>query len=333
MILEGYTELGEVGFTDRGVYNSTVTYYKNDLVNKNNTVWKCLKDDVIGTEPGSDATTWTAFIRGPLDVSGAPITSTEYYDDLYENTWKQISDASRLGIAQDLWNIGDFVPLKIVDGIYKTYVLCARIAAFNHDDLSDGTGKAGITFITDAVLSVSVMFGTTESEDGYTNSNVDSELKSKVLGNFPEELKSLVRNVKKKVVKYVDSEEVVKEFDCKIYLPSVWEIWGSYTGTATWRTNLVPMRAMEEGNVFELYNTAGANINDKLGMRPKAKYYLSGPYYATAGSGIYWLRTPSKSTKNNLTRLSTSAYTTATNSLVAAYSYSQSAYVAFCFSV
>ena len=57
------------------------------------------------------------------------------YDSvLANNTWAQIDQASREGKAKELWNLGDEK-----DG----FVICG----FDHDDLADGTGKAGISFV------------------------------------------------------------------------------------------------------------------------------------------------------------------------------------------
>lgn len=53
---------------------------------------------------------------------------------LANNTWDQIAEASMLGLAPVLWKCGDKK-----DG-YAIY-------GFNHDNLADGSGKAGITFI------------------------------------------------------------------------------------------------------------------------------------------------------------------------------------------
>ena len=72
------------------------------------------------------------------DANRANGMLSEYpYDRiLSNNTWAEISEASSLGIAKEIWNVGDGK-----DGF--------KIIGFDHDDLSDGSGKAGVTFITD----------------------------------------------------------------------------------------------------------------------------------------------------------------------------------------
>lgn len=72
------------------------------------------------------------YTRSDLNkVSG----SLKPYDPvLANNTWEQIDQASREGVAKELWNIGD-----TKDGY--------TIIGFDHDDLADGSGKAKITFV------------------------------------------------------------------------------------------------------------------------------------------------------------------------------------------
>lgn len=72
------------------------------------------------------------YTRSDLNkVSG----SLKAYDPVLENnTWAQIDQASREGIAKELWNLGDEK-----DGY--------TIIGFDHDDLADGSGKAGISFV------------------------------------------------------------------------------------------------------------------------------------------------------------------------------------------
>lgn len=65
------------------------------------------------------------------------------YDVVLENnTWDEIATASEDGVASDIWSVGDEKTITLSTGEQITLV----IIGFDHDDLSDGTGKAGITF-------------------------------------------------------------------------------------------------------------------------------------------------------------------------------------------
>lgn len=64
---------------------------------------------------------------------------------LSENSWKQISQVSSEGNAAGLWSVGDEIDITLNGAYAQTLTL--QIADFNHDDLADGSGKAGITFV------------------------------------------------------------------------------------------------------------------------------------------------------------------------------------------
>lgn len=74
---EGYVALDFVGFTDRGDYSPNENYVENDLVHKDNSIWKCLIDDVSGIEPGTDETKWSIYIRSTSNASGILAVDTE----------------------------------------------------------------------------------------------------------------------------------------------------------------------------------------------------------------------------------------------------------------
>ena len=70
-IPEGYVELDLVGFTDKGDYNSGVTYVKNDLVHNNNKIYLSLQDDNTGNALPSSTETentyWKVWLAGGAD--------------------------------------------------------------------------------------------------------------------------------------------------------------------------------------------------------------------------------------------------------------------------
>lgn len=86
----GYTELDLVGFTDRGDYDSTATYVKNDLVKYGGKKWKCKQDDVTDITP-VEGLTWSAFIDAGVnalsDLEDTTITTpTDGQALIYDST-------------------------------------------------------------------------------------------------------------------------------------------------------------------------------------------------------------------------------------------------------
>lgn len=65
---DGYVALDFVGFTDKGSYSATETYMQNDLVHKDNNVWRCLIDNIVGVTP-VEGDIWTIFIKAPSGVN------------------------------------------------------------------------------------------------------------------------------------------------------------------------------------------------------------------------------------------------------------------------
>lgn len=71
-IPEGYVMLDFVGFTDKGPYSASEVYMKNDLVHKDNIVWKCLQDSTVNITPSEEnASVWEVFIEGEIPVFGS----------------------------------------------------------------------------------------------------------------------------------------------------------------------------------------------------------------------------------------------------------------------
>lgn len=94
-----------------------------------------------------NATTGALKIIINEDISVSAFTI--YKDNLpsfNDCSWTEIDKISRLGIADKIFNLGDIKVLKDYnegDG-YKEDI-DVRIMGFNHDDLADGSGKAGIS--------------------------------------------------------------------------------------------------------------------------------------------------------------------------------------------
>lgn len=74
--IEGYSQLGLVGFTDKGDYAAGSIYMMNDLVHYQNSIWKCKEDQTSGVTPGEN-NNWTVFVNGTKELN-AIIT-----DDVY----------------------------------------------------------------------------------------------------------------------------------------------------------------------------------------------------------------------------------------------------------
>lgn len=108
------------------------------------------------------------------------------YDPILQNnTWGDISRASRQGVAKDWWKVGDKK-----DGY--------MIMGFDHDDLSNGGGKAGVTFLLqDSGKFEKGKYSSNINFVDYANSEIQDVL-NRLYEALPEEIKKNIKSVNKK---------------------------------------------------------------------------------------------------------------------------------------
>lgn len=75
-IPEGYTELGRIGFVDKGNYAAGTTYRSGDVVYYNGSTWTALKDNLKGVAPTNGAN-WKYMARGFAAENLASVTAKD----------------------------------------------------------------------------------------------------------------------------------------------------------------------------------------------------------------------------------------------------------------
>ena len=111
-----------------------------------------------------------------------------------ECTWEQIKAISEAGKGDDYFNIGDEKTFITTDG--KTIVM--EIAAFNADTKSDGTGTAGITWISKSYIMYSKMDTTTYTNgNGWVDTYARNMLQTDFYNKLPDEVKNAIETVDK----------------------------------------------------------------------------------------------------------------------------------------
>ena len=122
-------------------------------------------------------------------------------------------------IGKTTWSI------KLTNGETMT----CRIIGINHDDLADGSGKAGLTFITTSSNIKSRMNATKTTVGGWEKSELRQKMNSGEIWNLmSSELQSKVKAVKKSTDNYNQGKfgTPTTTID-KLFLPSVTDIFGS----------------------------------------------------------------------------------------------------------
>ena len=154
--------------------------------------------------------------------------------------------------------------LQLSDG--KTVTM--RIAGFRQDDRADGSGKAGITMISeDAVATRYVSQVGTYS--GWEGSELRTWMNDGLVAELPDELSSKVVEVSKKTVGY--GSTTAASVTDKLWVPSFSEVVGKLTAGMKRAESYVP-----EGDQYQLFSDEGV----KWG----GTYSILG----TKGSDAYW---------------------------------------------
>lgn len=156
------------------------------------------------------------------------------------SSWEDIARISEAGKAAETFALGDSraVAFKLPGG---TLSVSFTIVGFNHDDLADGSGKAGISVISNYIYS-SYSFYQYDSTLAWSTYFKDVSIKlgcwdtaplrtfcdTYIYSKLPSDLKEHVKEVKKQ---YYNASEELTEINDKIWIPSISELVerGSYT--------------------------------------------------------------------------------------------------------
>lgn len=143
-----------------------------------------------------------------------------------ENEWADIIEACHANEVPDTW---------VADGTcYKDMLINGTnyridIIGKNHDDLSDGTGKAPLTFqLHDCYATTYQMNSSNTNSGGWTNCAMRTTHLPAILALMPAEVQAGIREVQKKSSAGNQSSSIQTTND-KLFLLSEIEIFGSTT--------------------------------------------------------------------------------------------------------
>lgn len=179
-------------------------------------------------------------------ISGSLI---DYSSVLSKNSWEIIHKASVLGIAKDLWSIGDEK-----DGF--------QILAFDHDDLADGSGKAGITFALNENNSITSSWGTPTANLLYVQSNYYKKL-TELYENFNQDIAPYIKKVNKRCLNTYSLSPSTSDYEMYLFPFSIVEIFGTEGG-------VIGERFYGEGKKYENSESV------LLSSHPEDNYYPFG---------------------------------------------------------
>lgn len=238
-----YSSIGNISLTQTGNSGGVVTY--NEIVT-DNTGQIASKETQIAAGGNIIVEKITLGLAAPkyrkwtiVPSSGQvdsvwsdtpPSLPPEYDLVLSNNTWETVISYSELGLASEIWSLHDTIDIAYTDN--RQYTM--EIIGFNHDELSDETGKACITFAMKNLLNVplpirsSVPGAPWKFEESYLYNDI---LIQDNFNYFPEQLKNGIKSVNKKINDFSEIGEgnIRKIEPMKIFLFSEIEVTGQST--------------------------------------------------------------------------------------------------------
>lgn len=140
---------------------------------------------------------------------------------LEDYTWEEIDEVAKRKEQDKLFKIGDTKSFKLGNEI-----LIAQIADFCHDDLPDGSGKAGISFILkNSMNEMRYMNQYNSYEGGWPASYMYNYLNSDIYNRLPSDLCSVIKPVNKITSIGNNSNELQVSYN-KLWLMSTSEVFG-----------------------------------------------------------------------------------------------------------
>lgn len=181
--------------------------------------------------------------RGLLKKSYNPVFA--------ENEWSAIIEACHANEVPDEW---------VADGTcYKDMLINGTnyridIIGKNHDDLSDGTGKAPLTFqLHDCYATTYPMNATQTNVGGWRDCQMRTQTMPSLKALMPAEVQAGIRAVNKLTSAGIMSSSIVTTSD-ELFLPSEVEVFGSIT-------NSFP----REGTQYEYYQAGNSKVKNRNG--------------------------------------------------------------------
>lgn len=142
------------------------------------------------------------------------------------------------------WKVGDTTIMPT-----ETYGdIPVRIDGYNHDNKSDGSGKAGITFEATVCVSTGSMNGSATNKGGYPNSSMKNNKLPKIKDALPQEWQDVIVKVDKKSANGGETYSEIVTTSEDLFLLSAMEVLGFSGGGAG---------AENEGTQYEYYKTYG----------------------------------------------------------------------------
>ena len=184
------------------------------------------------------------------------VNLTDVNPYISQNTWDEIITAANANLVPSVW-IGQSIPITLSTG----EVVNAQVADINHDNLSDGSGKAAITFISLNLLASKYTMHPTGNYDNAGGWAGSSSRREWCNGTFYNQLPTNIKSAVKRVAKLSDggygSSSLVTTDDL-CWFPSRAEVAGDGVGATTVNGQGTPYPIFVDGTSRRKWQIGGA---------------------------------------------------------------------------
>ena len=172
-----------------------------------------------------------------------------YEANFADNTWAQVIEACQKKRIPSTWKVGDQKAMTIGGTDYLIDII-----GINHDDYSDGSGKATFTFqLHDCYGETKNMKSSNTNSGGWTSCAMRSTHLPAILALMPTEVQNGIREVNKLTSAGSQSATINTTAD-KLFLLSEVEIFGSTTYSAA-----------GEGTQYDYYKAGNSKVKKRNG--------------------------------------------------------------------
>lgn len=164
--------------------------------------------------------------RTLIGGTGYDITFAQQYDPVFaNNTWEQIIEACHNNAVPNTWNVADN-KLMTINGVDYQIDIIGK----NHDDYSDGSGKAPLTFqMHDCLMTKYSMNSSDTNSGGWGSCALRTTLQSAIKGQLPSAVQSAIKSVTKMASEGGYVSTTVNSYNDTLFLLSEVEVFGSTT--------------------------------------------------------------------------------------------------------
>ena len=186
------------------------------------------------------------------------------------SSWAEIAAISEAGMAAEVFSVGDKKIIQLAaDNYWNSEQITLVILGFNHDDLSDGSGKAGMTIGMENILSQESVINDDDINTGGWNACI---MRTVIMGQqferLPADLQAVIKQVNKKTTSGNHTTDIVVSVD-KLWLLSEVEIDGT-----------IASKYSGEGKQYEYWQT----VKDGKVSADRVKYLSDNT------SNSWWIR-------------------------------------------